>query len=1385
MNEFLKVSLLSLFCSFPVFGGLLAGDGSARAGYSYVGGIGGIGESGEEKTEGNLGTGLEEDLNFSDAQGRSFYAIKIKVDTGNQRRLEFVDEELQAISGEGRVGGNVDEVAGQWRETDLEPTFTVTFARSDNQNLQEFEVTETALPFSLEMEFDGVDGQALVNLDRFENGGWRLQSLYSARNTVPGRSEEFTLQPGRYRMRATSNGAITQTKTGASNSYRYRLQRADIVTEVPLNFGEYTYPDIFTEFRDPETLSPTNIRILNELEGEGDDILFRVQADVRNTSFCPWRQVVWGVDSKQGLLSGVTVESQVMFDRVAANSTEEAEVNEILLLRSARASAPAVRMQIEDGSLFSLTGRELVVFNVPVTFFEPSDVANWREDSSSLEFGAEPTAEPGTLWMQNPASGPVFIAREGADGPERWTGPLESPTPDAPLLRLPFVVTATTEVPGDDGTTWQVEGRVVSLADHILHGTFTSGVEGIFGPDGQAVTDDLFADDPMFPLSRPIHFNRVKIRDRIFLSGAFTFLPENFEVSVRFSFNELTSAFVETGFKGSAHLLLEIEDNVDNSGDALIDTTRELLDILLFTVELPGGFRLEPRFVLEAGAIIDSPSGLTVPLNAQYDFSIRAGQMDGVPFSEVEGNAESLVTSIPEIFSGASATAEGWVQADLKVLLSYQGSFPTGPTFSSRATVNFSADQAATPWWETDGRLDLRIGNELATIGGAEASFDVENVVASFSLFDSAAAEAFQADAKPEGTVAPPGICTVSDPAAGFARLLLPETARGVFNPFATNLQGTRDFLAGNQGGSRSHYSRFNEFGGLVWTREINATIVDVVSEADGGALLLGLRSLKKIDANGDLVWDRIWDVSGVSNFEAVAAVADAGHVYVLGRAGDLENNRFVGALVKLDREGAVVWARTHAPLSHDGGMASFRTGDLVLTNDGNLAVCLTGTLNIDPSIGALPDFVREAELHNSSENGVISKVNSGTGETVWSTLIAHGGGVTYRAVTQDPAGNFYIGGRILGSVGGTLPANLIVKVDAAGNPVDGTLMGHFDQGANSSPLFGNLPKGGETAFDKLYDLVWAGDRLWVSGSIGIPSQGSVDICSAALDTSLNVTRYAMHAGPGDEYGYRILARETGPLIVGTSGSFLPWPRGVDEASGLNQDALFFLQLPWEGKMNFHAISAGAQPDNSMGVPRSGSWFIYPRQVSLVNRSGTSNASRFRKNYTIWANQAVEDEEGDLRVEVRDGSARSSEPGVSRFLALEYLPESLITDAGTYARWYQLDPNEDADGDGFDQASEYYYGMDPLDSDPSPIGFALLGSEDDAMVEMSFPRRAGLTTLPVIREGNLVDEWMNSPDAEFEVVPLGNGNRDEVKVRVPRTEAKRFYQLVAPGLDGP
>jgi hypothetical protein len=257
------------------------------------------------------------------------------------------------------------------------------------------------------------------------------------------------------------------------------------------------------------------------------------------------------------------------------------------------------------------------------------------------------------------------------------------------------------------------------------------------------------------------------------------------------------------------------------------------------------------------------------------------------------------------------------------------------------------------------------------------------------------------------------------------------------------------DLFGAHAGGSDGFIIKYDASGNEIWSRQFgtdwNDRIVSVAVDPAGSAYAAGYTSrpfsfdppvpqtsdayLVKYDASGDLLWSRQFGSDRSDRLQSVAVDA-SGNAYITGyTSGDLDGTNAGGDdafFTKYDASGNLMWTRQFGTSVGDAG----------------LSVAIDGVGN------AYITGITQGNLGGANQGGwdvFLTKYDL-LGNLLWSRQIGTavdergvtpGGVKAVNSVALDEAGNAYICGATLGSLGGRNAGALDVflsKFDPSGN---------------------------------------------------------------------------------------------------------------------------------------------------------------------------------------------------------------------------------------------------------------------------------------------------------------------------------------------------------------
>ena len=1273
-----------------------------------------------------------------------------------------------------------------------------------NELLQEFTVTDAGpelASITVTLNSTSEDGSlSKLRLQRFENGNWTNIATYLSTGYYSYYKENRSLDPGLYRLNGynptSAATGVDETSFTIDEGIFYEITFGTPPLPLPLpEEGDFSYPDVGTEFTNPSNLQILNPSIVSEVAIENDMTEVTFVANLVNLSACPWSPVTISLaeaaDESSGILAtndGVTFDSLDAFSTTAPTANGVIHVpNDIL---------DSVKASILDASGLEVEGMELVVFRYPITFVWDELTAYQTDDNTRLEFYIdypphpqegfsedEPPVERGDILVEWEAlhSVPMRLVPDGLGG-EDWVQNYDQ--------HLPALVTFVEIEPGvlaDPRPYFIVDNEKMSLLDIVKHGTIRHPIKNPFpGYTKNATEDNEIEEQENFPKNILTTLNRFDIEDYIKVSGDFNFIPGEFELEYSLADGNLIDFVLRKSYTAEVNLLVETANHEEVGGEPIVDATKNILTTPIFTTALPGGITFSTALDIDIGATANITRSLAVPVTSRYTYEVVAGVKDGNPFYENNTDYVPLQVSDPHIFEEIGAGLELWTEAELLCGLVLPDGSSSWVTGGARIDGNFGVHPLADAWWDLAAELSLTSGFEL-NLGVLFKLADEELDLARYTLFEKEANGPLVSGLSASSITLPsdgvnPGLRPISDPTARWSRVLQMDTrATETRSVFLIPLEGSKDFLTGQSNIANNRIYRVADDGRILKafsTPQINYKTIDAVSLPDGGAMLLNGSSprieLIRLDADLQSVSQHSYDFGSLT-YESRRIAAGDTHVFVLG--GNYFDNRFQPVISCFDLDGNLIWTRSYIldPTQF------LNPADLIVCADGDLAFCAETSADFTEEDGITDNIVL-----NINNNGLLAKINSETGDVLWASMIPHvASSPEYNALAESPSGEFTIGG-YQSSWPGDQPTMMLLQLSDTGKLIENLLVGYSGStkaagNPDASHLFGGLPHGGETYYDKIRDLTWTDEGLWACGEMGLYHPTSILSTGSSgftifFDPQLNPSRFAMHGGLSQDSLDRIVATESGPLATGGSNSFLPWPTGAADETDSTPWAQWLLKLPWEGRLDFHELSSGAQPSPDDPDPLAGSHFIYPRVVSglmngffdatqLAGAQGddlTTNASR-----TLTATD-LDLTPGTLEVII-------SESDLLDVKALEHTPRSLVTDETSYLAWSQQEADADADGDGLDASGEFYFGLDASMSDRNDLELLSLDP-----VTLRISRNKLAEGLPQILDSENLIDWTLVEPTQVNIDE--QADRDILEIELPGDlEADAtFWQAQAP-----
>ena len=1394
---------------------IVEGVGELETQYNYTAGGGDYVKSGNDSATGPLGGGLNFNIDLGGTTANATFVGSLSgYLTGYAELVQRIDpatseQTFARISG--KQSSEV-EMSGSGTYFGELTGSGVFFSHAPSNSMKyPFMVTETSATGDIRVSINTLKengGLSKLRLERKVDGVWTTEKTYVSTARSKFYRETITLVPGEWRFFSeisisTAIDAETQPVGTAEDSIDFTFTVGSLPGDVSLPAeGDFTHPAIYNEYTDSPKLTLVSPSIVSETSMGGGFTEIEYTANLTNASLCPWTQLHLTVrEGRPGTTSVENLFPTASFGTVpATNSVAPTNPGRV---KVANGEVAAVRAGILDGSLLTTTGRELLVFRYPVGYLASADDLNGTAPSetetslgvtdpsvSNIGFQTDQGVDLRFYIGQPDAGEPnpkgyvdtplLFLEWEPFYSvPPRKTGPFWSQNFDS---KLPMWVTGasveqgTIQAPRYKST---LTGDTLSYFEILKHGSVRQEIKNPLSSYTSSVTEGSQIDTQnLFPVPLPIHINRIKLGDIAFLSGNINFVPGAFSVSTVMENGVPKEFLVDLSYTAEVNLLLETANHEEVGGSPLVDEEKTIFAAPLFVVTLPGGVVFKPDLKIDVGAVVNATRSLSIPFTSKFTIDVTVGVKDGNPYYENRSAVFPIELSDPGIFEAIGATAQVFVDTEIAAKFSVNGGIGFGPTVGARLEADFALTPFANPWWSTSANLDLTAGVEL-DFAEFISIVDAEHTLQTYALFAASAGGPLVGGGGP-GTATNPGFRPLTDPNARWSRSILTDAVVAPGSQFLIPITGSTDFLAGEASSSSSHIHRIAADGTLLATVKPNTATfraTDATPSASGGAFLLGgnLGRLQVVTLDASLSTVGTVDFPMSGSYTSLRLLSTATHHYVLGKD-------FAGAqkvvLSCLSHAGALVWSRLYDLPDNP----TFRPGDFLIASDGNLVFCAITSADFTEADGLGPNGL----IINVSDNGFIAKVNVDTGDPIWSTLIPHDQVTHYNAIAESPTGELTIGGNQLRGFLEKEPSMLLVQLTAEGSPIEALFIGHSGSpkslpNPDADALFVDLPHGGETSYDEIYDLIWTDKGLWACGEMGIYNSGSVLSTGSSgftifFDPKLNPGRYAIHGGLSRDSLKRMLVTPDGPLCYGASKSFHPWPQGaVDEAANTPW-ASWLLKLPWEGRLDFHSLSTASQP-SAVETPLAGSFYVYPRVMSAQLTGGFDINQPSEDSYGRGGARIM----GASRTLTATTISATASPltvafipaGVAEIKALEYIPPSLVTNQASYLAWNQLSGDEDTDGDGFDTDTEFFFGTNPFQPDAPR---ATIHSRYPLVVSVPRNKLAG-GLFPTLWDSIDLEDWNPLTPLNVQLENL-DAQRDRIKMEVgdiPEFPMRFFY----------
>jgi hypothetical protein len=405
---------------------------------------------------------------------------------------------------------------------------------------------------------------------------------------------------------------------------------------------------------------------------------------------------------------------------------------------------------------------------------------------------------------------------------------------------------------------------------------------------------------------------------------------------------------------------------------------------------------------------------------------------------------------------------------------------------------------------------------------------------------------------------------------------------------------------AGNYGESWGRHIT-SDTAGNVYVTGLFAGSVDfdpLNVHADNSDLLQSLNNtddvfVAKYSSSGAFQWARRMGSASGSDWGEGVAVDGVGNVYVVGvGSGDFGPFTLSGTDVfveKLDAGGSVLWAKGYTDHPYNDSLQ-----DIAVDGSGNVYVThsdnLTNTL-INPNVDVF-----------------VTRLDPGTGNTVWSDQFGSSGIDTGRGIKADAAGNVYVTGTFTGSVDfDPGPGTLILSTGKGKRPPSWSFV--LKLNTNGGVVWADaLPSAtsNDLALDTAGNVYTTGsfggtaDFNPGKGTFNLTSAGSEDVFVSKLDTNGNFV-WAKSMG-GADHDVALGIAVDGSSNVYTTGyygdaagdvsDFDPGAGVYNLTSAGNRD-IFISKLDASGNFAYAAGIGSSGADEGFGIAVDPSNNIY------------------------------------------------------------------------------------------------------------------------------------------------------------------------------------------------
>ena len=1163
--------------------------------------------------------------------------------------------------------------------------------------------------------------------------------------------------------------------SGASNTFRIVVDAANLdaardAVQTGVIFVTYATDGLGQVLQNSVGILIEEIVIQSETVLSDGRVLVEFSAKVRNDTDEPYTDVELLLGDLESLGIDGLLNERAQYPEVL-DPLELGTGVETLHVITDPAYAEDLKTEILAGTSLSVGTSELWIFSQPPAGIdEPTETA-WEGTAVGPGNATDLVFTEETGFLSTLAAGDLLIevpALHRLAMPE-YLNPFDPPDePPAPVLSeyLPFEVEAVLMV----GDKLHVRGRQRQMLDVVVSGTFRQdyqdaydgAVRDPYKPElgntyteeeeeereelAQIIRNENPWDGRLAELDGmqmiPWHFNDFEISPKIRMSGEVLLKSSGLqlEVKIRDAALETISASLELG--GEFNILLETDDEADNTGANESERTKQLFFIPLPPVSFNiGGVpaNIQPVVTLDAGVEAVTPSRLYLPLQSAFSVGMEMGwnSTDGTYYMPVD-EVVPLRISDPAVFEDTAATAGAWVELGVMLEGSVAEVVNGGPRLALRTSTGFELTPLLDPWWSWDLSVDLLGQFNISFLGldvfEAEATlFTIaeEHLDAGGPLIPLRGAM----DTEPLSTS---GLKPLAGRETRWARAFQNASTSGAYDPEATFLvHDPAGFLyAGGSSKVGNAIAKYNDEGDLLWAGQLSfgPRPYDAVLEQDGSLTVVGTWAssiwLARFDSDGTLLWSRRYE--GFSTPRGFALMEEEGiiYYYLTGYVFDTVSRDYDPVLIKFASSGDVVWAQRYRNTDEDDqahGLAVLANGDLILS--GNT------TQDVEP-----PDYGTPASsntLLNAVKEGMLMRV-SPEGALVWANTYVGVHTIEFSQVAEGDDETLYVGGHHHRPINEDQP-NLLFGRFAS----DGTLLDHVLIG-DDSEWVDELPNGGNTPYDLVEDLQWIDGVLWACGSTGLGADAAAWVMK--LTPELGVLFYSVFDGSHGDAFTALGDTGKGIALWGPSDSFLPWNEG-------GEGSMLLQVLPYEGMLRFNE-STGAR---SLYLQP---WIYKSSQTEafqVYSETNTSPPQRFSNDTSPVPFVA----ETLVLSEIDDPVDTWSLLDAPISAVVQASSPALIGDFASWSAYYGTAYNEDTPEESSYWAA--FLGIDPWTSgfsDVSGLGAEVNFIGEDAFLRISIERLTLVDDLELEWEFSdtlEADSWIPIVPDSFTVIPTGAG----------------------------